>query len=161
MNLTSPQLAKNAGKKPWMKVAENEIGQQEIRGGENKRIIEYHATTTLKAKEDEIPWCSSFVNWCLRQVGFAGTGSAAAKSWLTWGDKIDTPEPGCICVIRRKQQGHDLATGSSSGYHVAFWEKEENGRVFLLGGNQSDQVKISSFSLSGYEICGYRMPIMG
>jgi hypothetical protein len=68
---------------PWMAVAMREIGQKEIRGPEhNPRIIEYHAATTLKASTDETPWCSSFVNWCLRQVSIAGTNSAAAVSWI-------------------------------------------------------------------------------
>jgi len=146
-------------KPQWLEIAEKEIGQREIRGGENPRIIEYHATTSLKAKEDEIPWCSSFVNWCLKQAGIVGTNSAAAKSWLSWGVKLETPALGCVCVIKKKQNGQDKATGSSSGYHVAFWEKEEAGRVSLLGGNQGDQVKISSFGLIGYAICGYRMPL--
>jgi len=145
-------------KKPWFDIAMREIGQTEIRGGENQRIIAYHATTTLKAKEDEIPWCSSFVNWCIYQAGLIGTNSAAAKSWLNWGRAITVPEEGCICIVRQKKSGADASTGSASGYHVAFWLKEESNRVFLLGGNQGDQVKISSFGLAGYEICGYRLP---
>lgn len=145
-------------KPKWLEIAEGEIGQHEIKGGENPRIIAYHASTTLGAKEDEVPWCSSFVNWCITQSGISGTNSAAAKSWITWGKGIDTPVLGCICVIKQKQKGHDAATGSASGYHVAFWIKEENGRVSLLGGNQGDQVKASSFGLGSYEICGYRMP---
>jgi hypothetical protein len=34
-------------------IARREIGQKEVRGGENPRILEYHATTTLGAREDE------------------------------------------------------------------------------------------------------------
>lgn len=145
-------------KTPWLDIANKEVGQREIRGGENPQIIAYHSTTTLKADEDEIPWCSSFVNWCLTKAGIKGTNSAAAKSWLTWGKKILTPQVGCICVVRQKGKGPDAATGSASGYHVAFWVKEENGRVYLLGGNQGDQVKVSSFGLGGYDVCGYRLP---
>jgi uncharacterized protein (TIGR02594 family) len=146
-------------KPTWIDIAEKEIGQTEIKGGENPRIIEYHATTTLKAKEDEIPWCSAFVNWCLLQVGIVGTNSAAAKSWLDWGDELDKPIPGCITIIRQKKKGTDKNTGSSSGYHVAFYRREDANRIWLLGGNQGDQVKESSFSFNNYEICGYRMPM--
>lgn len=143
----------------WLEIAEKEIGQHEIRGGENPRIVEYHASTSLKAKEDEIPWCSSFVNWCLKEAGINGTNSAAAKSWLTWGVETADPVLGCICIIKKKRNGPDRATGSASGYHVAFWLEEKEGRVLLLGGNQGDQVKKSSFNLTGYEICGYRIPL--
>lgn len=142
----------------WLEIAKGEEGVCEKRGCENQRIIEYHDATTLHAKEDEIPWCSSFVNWCMEKAGITPTGSAAARSWLNWGKKLDTPFPGCVCVIRQKQSGHDQATGSASGYHVAFWLGEENGRVKLLGGNQSDQVKVSTFGLGAYDVCGYRWP---
>jgi len=47
----------------WMAKAMKEIGQSEIGGSShNARIIAYHATTTLRASDDETPWCSSFVN---------------------------------------------------------------------------------------------------
>ncbi len=145
----------------WLIIALKEVGQCEIRGGENARIIEYHASTTLKAREDEIPWCSSFINWCLKQAGITGTNSAAAKSWLSWGRAIESPEKGCICVIKQKKTGHDAATGSASGYHVGFFINSDFERIFLLGGNQSNKVKVSGFNLKSYEVCGYRMPVKG
>lgn len=145
-------------KPKWLEIAEAEIGQHEIRGGENPRILEYHASTTLKAREDEIPWCSSFVNWCLKQSGVKGTGSAAAISFAAWGNRITEPREGCITVIRQRKKGQDQATGSASGNHVAFFKKIENGRIFLLGGNQSDSVKVSSFGLGSYDVVAYRWP---
>lgn len=145
-------------KPKWLEIAEKEMGVKEVRGGENPRIIEYHATTSYGAKEDEIAWCSSFVNWCMIQAGIKGTNSAAAKSWLDWGTVLDTPQVGCVCVIKLKTKKDDPATGTTSGYHVGLWKKTEGGRVSLVGGNQSDQVKVSSFGLGTYEICGYRQP---
>ena len=142
----------------WLEVAEKEIGQKEIKGGENSRILEYHATTTLKATEDEVPWCASFVNWCFTKVGIKGTNSALAKSWLFWGVEITSPTLGCVCIIRQKVKQEDSATGTRTGYHVGFWLAEKDNRVHLLGGNQSDQVKMSSFGLNTYEIKGYRLP---
>lgn len=143
-------------KPEWLKIAEGEIGQHEVRGGENPRIIAYHAATTLGAKEDEVPWCSSFVNWCMKQSGIQGTGSAAAISWASWGVRLTEPRVGCITVIRQRKKGQDQATGSSSGNHVGFFNKIENGRIFLTGGNQSDSVKVSSFGLASYDVIAYR-----
>jgi len=67
----------------WIVIVKGEIGQKEIKGDkDNLRIVEYHATTTLKATDDEVAWCSSFVNWCFRQCGIDGTGSGIApKKW--------------------------------------------------------------------------------
>jgi uncharacterized protein (TIGR02594 family) len=143
-----------------MKIAQAELGIHEnaLPGQHNQRIIEYHKTTTLKAKTDETPWCSAFVNWVITTSGFKGTNSALAKSWLNWGKKLDNPVFGAITIIKRKSAGSDAATGSSTGYHVAFYTSATEGRVRLLGGNQSDQVKYSNFSLSKYDVKGYRLP---
>lgn len=142
----------------WLEIAEAEIGTHEVKGGECKRILEYHSSTTLRAKEDEIPWCSSFVNWCMTQAGIKGTDSAAAISWTGWGEILTEPRVGAVVVIRQKFKGSDGATGSASGNHVAFFQKIENGRIYLLGGNQGDSVKVSSFGLSSYKIVAYRWP---
>ena len=144
--------------KPWLEIAKSKIGQHEQINGENPFIIECLATTTYPSKQDETPWCSAFVNWCLKKVGIKGTNSAAAKSWLDWGAAIDTPEEGCITVIQQKQATKDKSTGSASGFHVAFWLKQDANYVTLLGGNQHDTVRESDFPLSKYSIKGYRMP---
>ena len=63
----------------------------------NKRVIEYHSTTG-KAPNDETAWCSSFVNWSLKQVGIKGTNSAQAISWqiMHWGVALSTPVYGAV-----------------------------------------------------------------
>ena len=64
---------------PWTDASMKELGQRKIRGEEhNPRIVEYHATATLRASSDETAWCSSFVNRCLIQAGL-GTSSAGAS----------------------------------------------------------------------------------
>jgi uncharacterized protein (TIGR02594 family) len=98
----------------WMAVARGEIGQVERRGGENPRIVAYHATTALAAREDEVPWCSSFVNWVMERAGYRGTGSAAASSWLRWGVELEAPRPGCVTVLKRRGRSSDAATGSAT-----------------------------------------------
>jgi uncharacterized protein (TIGR02594 family) len=144
----------------WMQMAEAELGihEESLPGHHNKRIIEYHKTTTLKADTDETPWCSSFVNWVMIKAGYKGTNSAAAKSWLGWGKALGTPREGAITVIRRKTSGPDVATGSATGFHVAFYVSGSPEHVRLLGGNQSNRVKYSNFSLSSYDVKGCRWP---
>src|SRR6266516_1789775 len=60
----------------WMSIAEGELGIHEnsLPGENNQRILEYHQTTTLAALTDEVPWCSSFVNWVMKKAGRKGTG---------------------------------------------------------------------------------------
>jgi uncharacterized protein (TIGR02594 family) len=144
----------------WLQIAIDELGIHEdsLPGQHNARIVEYHQTTTLKATTDETPWCSSFVNWVLKQAGYNGTNSAAAKSWLNWGVAVANPTAGVITVIRKKIPGGDAATGSSSGFHVGFFVSLSAAHIRILGGNQSNQVKYSNFSLGSYEVKGYRKP---
>ncbi len=141
---------------PWMTYARNEIKQKEIKGAEhNPRIIAYHATTTLNADKDETAWCSSFVNWCLKQAGIKGTDSAAAISWLKWG-KSTNAQAGAITVIYNLKKANSSLT--TSGNHVGFLVQETATHFAILGGNQSDQVKISSYPKSAWNLKGYRWP---
>jgi uncharacterized protein (TIGR02594 family) len=133
----------------WLEVAVREIGVEEVPGPEdNPRIIEYHRATTLKATDDSVAWCSSFVNWCMKQAGIQGTRSAAARSWLTWGKRIDSPRNGCIVVLRR---GNNPNNG-----HVAFFVGDGDSSIRLLGGNQSNQAKVSAFPKT--MVLSYRWP---
>jgi uncharacterized protein (TIGR02594 family) len=149
----------------WLAIAEEELGITEVPGKDHHpRILEYHATTTLKeraAGRDETPWCSSFVNWCLEQAGYVGTDSALARSWLSWGIEEVDAKLGAICVIKKRVEGADAATGSRRGYHVGFVADglRQEGMLRLIGGNQRDQVKYSRYPRSKYKIWGYRWPI--
>ncbi|WCL80038.1 TIGR02594 family protein [Saprospira sp. CCB-QB6] len=122
----------------WIKIAESELGVTEIPGAEdNPRVIEYHSTTG-GFRDDETPWCASFVNWVMNKAGQGGTGSAAAMSWAKYGKKVDQPAYGAIAV---------LSYGGGKG-HVGFVVGKKGSNVLLLGGNQSNMVKISAFGTS-------------
>lgn len=139
-----------ASKFPWFDIAYKELGTKEVTGsGDNPRIVAYHRSTSLDApfaSNDETPWCSSFVNWCVERSGHAGTDSAWARSWLSWGRPTNTPTKGCIVVFTR---------GTSSG-HVAFFISKTATKIKVLGGNQSDEVNISDYPAS--RLLGYRVP---
>jgi uncharacterized protein (TIGR02594 family) len=139
---------------PWISVAAREIGQSQIKGSHhNPRILEYHACTSLHASNDETAWCSSFVNWCLLQVGIAGTKSAAAISWQHWGSHSSAKQ-GAITVIYSIHG----AGRSASGYHVGFFFDDCGPHFRLLGGNQSHQVKVSRYPRSSWHIVAFRWP---
>lgn len=158
---STPSAAPEPGAGPrWMELALAEQGQAEVAGAgkDNPRILEYHQATALRASSDETPWCSSFVNWVMRQSGHTGTQNALASSWLAWGEKLAEPRYGAIAIIRSKSAAGNAATGSSTGYHVGFLVEQTDKALRILGGNQSDSVKVSSFSLEKYTLEGYRWP---
>ncbi len=138
----------------WYVVAKAEIGVTEKKGRprNNLRILQYHQSTTLSgraAREDETPWCSSFVNWCMDRVGIKGTRSAMARSWLKWGTSIQEPREGCIVVFSRPK-------GGPSAGHVGFYVGRSAEKIRVLGGNQSNSVSITSYSKQ--RVLGYRWP---
>jgi uncharacterized protein (TIGR02594 family) len=109
----------------------------------NPRILAYHLATALKATTDEIPWCASFVNWCLREAGIEGTFSAQARSFLKWGltIRLEKIEAGDIVVFAR---GNNATSG-----HVGFfleWSSERKNCMNIIGGNQSNRVNVATFS---------------
>lgn len=152
---TSPMIL-NIANSSWLKIARKESGQKEIIGSKhNNKIIQYHATTTLRATTDETPWCSSFVNWVLKEANINGTNSAAAASWLNWGTAT-IAKAGAIAVIRNTRAANSNLT--TTGNHVGFLVKETVSHYLILGGNQSDQVKISSYPKKSWALRGYRWP---
>ena len=136
VTISQPATNKTNSDTPWMTVAQSQLGQTEIKGHRNNpQIVAYHASTTLQAKTDEVAWCSSFVNWTLKQVGIQGTNSASSQSRKHWGQRLKRPVYGCIAILSHK-----------GGGHVAFVAGiNKNGRLVLLGGNQHDTVNYSAF----------------
>lgn len=119
---------------PWLYVAAQELGVSEVLGKRhNPRILEYHKATSLGAEEDEVPWCSSFANWCLNRAGYKGTNSAAARSFDTYGLALTKPRLGAIVT---------LPTKTGSRRHVAFVAGFHGRFLFHLGGNQSNKVNV-------------------
>lgn len=134
----------------WYNTAIKELHIKEVSGiKHNPRIIEYHKQTSLKAKTDEVAWCSSFVNWCFNRCGIKGTESAAARSWLKWGEPLSSPRKGCVVVFWRVK-----LTGWQG--HVGFYVKEDDNYIYVLGGNQDNEVNIKPYSKD--RLLGYRWP---
>lgn len=131
---------------PWFIVARKEMGIKEYVNGSNPRIVEYHSSTNLKATNDETPWCAAFVCWCLEKSGYVSPKTAWARSFLNWGQKIDTARYGCIVVFKR-----------GSGGHVGFYVSEYPGYILVLGGNQSNAVNVMPYKKS--DVLGYRWPV--
>lgn len=127
-----------------MVFASGEIGQKEIKGkADNPQIRKYHAYAAPNNDQemaDEVPWCASFVCYCLEMVGMGSTNSRMARSFLKWGVSTKSnPMPGDLVVYWR---------GSKTGWqgHVGIYLGHKNGLIYTLGGNQADAVSITKYS---------------
>lgn len=133
--VASPAPAGPGGVPRHLAIAQGELGVHEIRGAQHeRRVVQYHQATSLRARDDETSWCSSFVNWTMQQAGVRGTGSAAARSWLQWGRAVPADarhvRPGDVIVFPRGSnpaQGHVAIVSDVLG----------DGRVRVIGGNQA------------------------
>lgn len=125
----------------WVRIARGETGQKEVSGSEhNPRVIEYHETSNVSNRQeitDEIPWCGSFVNWVMGRAGYSGPDQSAwSQAWKNWGRQLSDPVYGAIVVFH---------WGDGRG-HVGFVVGKSGSSIQVLGGNQSDQVKESTYS---------------
>lgn len=125
-----------------------EVGQKEIPGKkDNPRIRWYHthcANIGSKEHPDEVPWCSSFINAAADECGMEKTDNALARSWKKYGiDSGDEVEAGDIVVI-----GDSHVTLANKGFNRKTDKTFEG-----LGGNQGNQVKVSTYSVSSISTC--------
>lgn len=126
-------------------MAASQRGVKEIPGsGDNPQIVEYQKYSTVKnlfGWADSVPWCATFVCWCLEKSGMTSTNSATARSYEHWGVSTkDNPLPGDIIIFWRES----LSSGKG---HVGFFLKKVGNSVYVLGGNQSDSVNVSMYTL--------------
>lgn len=132
----------------WITEARKYLGLKEIPGkGHNKQILKWWSLIRAPFTDDETPWCAGFVGGVLESVQIKSTRSAAARSYLKWGQILNTPVPGCICILER---------GPVYGHVFFVLGRDANGNLVGIGGNQSNSVSINSFARS--RVLGYRWP---
>lgn len=133
------------------KTAKTYEGTWEWAGAENNPVVVemYAMSGHPEIKQDSVPWCAAYVGAVLAECGLPTTASLLARSYLKWGRKVAN--------LRDAQQGDVivLKRGSKSWQgHVGFVDRVEGRTVYILGGNQNDQVNIKPFSVD--DVLGVR-----
>lgn len=124
---------------PWLMEALQDLGRglEEIPGPKhNPDIVAAHQLTSLKAQDDETPWCSAILCAWMERAGFKSTRSAAAASWRSWGRELPDGGQRLGCVVVMSRVG---------GNHVALYLDEDDTGVYCLGGNQGDRVSVRRY----------------
>ena len=125
-------------------IALGEVGTKEILGADdNPEVLKYFNYIGFDGKKlkDETAWCSAFVNWVCKKCDLDYSHKLNARSWLKVGVKTENPEKGDVVVFWREKK--DSWKG-----HVGFFIKETESFIYVLGGNQNNQVKISAYPKS-------------
>lgn len=135
----------------WIDVAMKYVGLKEVPGKDHNHII-VNWLIELGAwwKDDETPWCGTFVAHVMHSAGrLVPKHWYRAKSWLDAGTPLNGPAYGCLAIFDRKGGGH---VGIVVG-------KDMMGNLMILGGNQGDEVSIKPFSRT--RLVGYVWPSTG
>ena len=145
INPNSVPLQGSAEAQRWMTIARGEIGVTEK--GNRNRVLEYLRMAGINGMAH---WCAAFLSWCLVKAGVLDRGFASSQYPLNEGKdkfyKIDNPVYGAIGVWSRNSgRGGDFTGG-----HISFYVRnaDKAGDAICLGGNQSDSVKESSYTMS-------------
>lgn len=120
-------------------LAKKEVGTYEWAEGSNPRVVAYFRDAGSPVTDDSVAWCAAFVGAMLKRAGLKGTGTLLARDYLKWGDVVDPAQAreGDIVVFKR---------GSSTWQgHVGFFVRRAGTHIEVLGGNQSNQVKVSRY----------------
>lgn len=117
-----------------------QYGIKEVVGKQhNPEVLKYFSEIGQGwVKDDETAWCSAFVNWCCKKANKPYSGKLNARSWLTLGREVLIPELGDLVILWRE------SPDSWKG-HVGFFIRESGHYIYILGGNQNNQVKISAY----------------
>lgn len=124
-------------------------GIKEVVGREhNAQIVAILQRACARIKADEIAWCSAFVGYVCFLLGLPETKHLRARSWLKMGEGIDLMEARRgwdICVFNRADGPMNPYIIDAPG-HVGFFHSWGRGKVYILGGNQSNSVNVTPIS---------------
>lgn len=113
-------------------------GTKEVAGDANNPVILEWATDLGISyyKSDEIFWCGLFAAIVVKRAGKdVVKDPLRAKAWGLFGQEVKQAMLGDILVFIRE-----------GGGHVGFYVGEDKDCYHVLGGNQSDMVKVSRIS---------------
>ena len=108
--------------------------------------------------DSRVEWCACFVSWCADQSGLIESGKvpkfslcSSGVSWFQgknkWQSGGTTPSAGMIIFFDWNYDG--------ISDHVGIVEKYEDGRVYTIEGNSSDQVRQRNYAVDYGAIMGY------
>lgn len=114
--------------------------------GNNPRILACFAAGGNKASNDKTtPWCAGFMSKMLADAGLESLRSLSSQAYRKYGSEIGITDWSRV----RKNDIVVISYGGGTG-HVGFYRGYDQSRnkILVLGGNQGDNVKLSTFGTS-------------
>lgn len=125
-----------------------DYGLREVDGkSSNPEILEMGEELNIDIEDDStIAWCSLAINYYAKKCGYEYTNDLAARSWLKMPEVLK-PEIGDIVVLWRDDP-------HSWKGHVGLFISYNNNEVYILAGNQNNEINITAFPRE--RILGFR-----
>jgi uncharacterized protein (TIGR02594 family) len=131
-------------------IAQRFSGMREIEGEMNNPAILSMLQLDMRWPDsDEVPWCSGFANYCAWLLRLPRSKSLRARSWLTVGHPVTLEQAVVgfdVVVLSRGASPPGPEVLDAPG-HVGVFAGLEVPRVYLLGGNQNNEVNVSPYAL--------------
>ncbi len=128
------------------------LGVKEIAGeNNNKAIVEMFTELGFDNFADEVPWCAAYVGYVLKECRFDYLTSLRARDYYRYGTPTNKPTVGSLAVFWRENY---LGTKG----HVGFFLHSDGTHIWVLGGNQSNQVSITTYPIA--RLLGYRNAVL-
>ena len=93
-------------------------------------------------------WCADFMNYVIKKSGAKGTQSRAARSFLEYGKRLDSPRVGAIVIFARK--------GPNTGHVGIVRGTDGQGNPIVISGNAGPTVRQSTYPKE--RVLAYVMP---
>ncbi len=133
-------------------IAQRFVGMDEVLGAiDNPQILAMLKLDKKWPKHDEVPWCSAFVNYPCWLLRLPRSKSLLARSWLTVGKEVGLPGAKAafdIVVLKRGSGDQPGPEDTTAPGHVGFYAGQSGNFVQVLGGNQANSVRVSSYDIN-------------
>jgi len=130
-------------------MAQRFVGVKEIEGStSNPQVLSMLKLDESWPQEDEVPWCSAFINYVSWLLRLPRSKSLLARSWLSIGYRVneEAAQVGFdVVVLSRGNEPQPGPEDLKAPGHVGFFGGMEGEWVWVLGGNQSDGVNLSRY----------------
>ena len=134
-------------------IAQRFTGMKEVPGQEdNPAILAMLRLDDTWPENDEVPWCSAFMNYVAWLLRLPRSKSLRARSWLNVGRAItlDRAQVGFDVVVLKRGTGDQPGPEviEAPGHVGVYAGRDDSQSLLLLGGNQSNTVSIAPYDVA-------------
>jgi uncharacterized protein (TIGR02594 family) len=133
-------------------LAQRFIGVKSVNGAaSNAQVLAMLQLVTPTVNDDDVPWCSAFMNYIAWLLRLPRSKNLLARSWLSVGVTVgmDSAEVGFdVVILKRKGPDEPGPENLTAFGHVGLYAGREGDLLWVLGGNQNETVSITTFPVS-------------